>query len=61
LRAQATNLDNATVREARLEKADPRGATLAGVDLREAILKGTRLDLPGAVHLAELYGADVEP
>ena len=33
----------------------------AGVDLREATLKDTHLDLFGAVHLAELYGADVEP
>ena len=54
-------LDGATVRETNLTKADLRGASLGGVDLREATLKDTRLDLPGAVHLAELYGADVEP
>ena len=49
------------MRETNLTKADLRGASLAGVDLREATLKGTRLDLFGAVHLAELYGADVKP
>ena len=49
-------LDGATVRETNLTKADLRGASLGGVDLREATLKDTRLDLPGAVHLAELYG-----
>ena len=54
-------LDGATVRETNLTKADLRGASLGGVDLREATLKETRLDLAGAVHLAELYGADVEP
>ena len=49
------------MRETKLAEADLRGASLGGVDLREATLKDTRLDLPGAVHLAELYGAVVEP
>ncbi len=53
-------LDGTTLREANLTKADLRGASLGGVDLREATLKDTRLDLPGAVHLAELYGAVVD-
>jgi uncharacterized protein YjbI with pentapeptide repeats len=54
-------LDGAAVREAVLVRADLRGASLGGVDLREARLEETRLDLPGAVHLAEVYGAVVEP
>jgi uncharacterized protein YjbI with pentapeptide repeats len=54
-------LDGATVRETALVKADLRGASLGGVDLREATLEETRLDLSGAMHLAELYGAVVEP
>jgi uncharacterized protein YjbI with pentapeptide repeats len=55
------NLEGATVRGTTLVKADLRGAMLGGVDLREATLKDTRLDLAGAVHLAEIYGAVVEP
>ena len=54
-------LDGATVRETDLTKADLRGASLAGVDLREATLKETRLDLPGAVHLAELTAPSSSP
>jgi uncharacterized protein YjbI with pentapeptide repeats len=54
-------LDGVALREADLTRADLRGASVGGVDLREATLKKTRLDLAGAVHLAELYGAVVEP
>lgn len=36
-------------------------AELDGVDLRDTDLKGARIDLAGAVRLAEQYGAVVEP
>ena len=50
----------AELREANLTEADLRGAGLGGVDLAVATLKGTRLDLAGAVLLAELHGAVVD-
>ena len=53
-------LDGATVHDTDLSGADLRGASLHGVDLRAARLTGTRLDLVGAVLLAELHGAAVE-
>ena len=53
-------LSGAIVRETRLDDADLRGARLDGVDLREAILGHTRVDLNGALHLAEITGADVD-
>jgi uncharacterized protein YjbI with pentapeptide repeats len=53
-------LDRATLRQTRLDRADLRGASLDGVDLAAAELKRTRLDLAGAVLLAELMGADVD-
>ena len=43
-----------------LRPAALRGATLEGVDLREARLGETRLDLAGAVLLAGLSGAVVD-
>ena len=49
------------LRETELGGADLRGASLSGVDLAAARLRRTKLDLPGAVLLAELYGADVDP
>jgi len=49
-----------TIRETDLRGADLRGASLSGVDLTAARLGRTRLDLAGAVHLAELAGAEVE-
>ena len=54
-------LDHAVLREANLDRADLRGASLDGVDLSVARLKRTRLDVAGAVLLAELHGADVDP
>ena len=36
------------------------GASLDGVDLSAATLKRTKLDLAGAVLLAELHGAEVD-
>ena len=47
--------------ETDLSKADLRSSSLSGVDLTTATLRGTRLDLNGAVHLAELHGVTVEP
>ena len=54
-------LDGAALRDTDLTGADLRGASLSGVDLTAARLGRTRLDLPGAVLLAELHGADVDP
>jgi uncharacterized protein YjbI with pentapeptide repeats len=54
-------LDRAILRETKLDSADLRGASLDGVDLASALLRRTKLDLPGAVLLAELHGADVDP
>ena len=48
------------MREARLTRTDLRGASLDRVDLASASLRETRLDLSGAVLLAELSGAVVE-
>ena len=48
------------MREATLDRTDLRGASLDGVDLSAAELRRTRLDLAGAVLLAELKGADVD-
>ena len=53
-------LDGASLRDTDLGGADLRGATLHGVDLAAARLRSTRLDLPGAVLLAELHGAQVD-
>ncbi|GGO70348.1 pentapeptide repeat-containing protein [Nocardioides deserti] len=53
-------LDDALLRETVLDGADLRGATLDGVDLTTARLRRTKLDLAGAVHLAELHGALVD-
>ena len=54
-------LDGATLRDTELAEADLRGASLSGVDLTTARLRGTLLDLPGAVLLAEQHGALVDP
>jgi len=43
-----------------LYEADLRGATLAGVDLSTAQLRGTTLDMVGALLLAETHGAVVD-
>ena len=43
-----------------LDGTDLRGASLDRVDLAAARLRRTKLDLPGAVLLAELHGADVD-
>lgn len=40
-----------------LTRADLRGATLAGVDVRSLRLKETTIDLPLAVAIAEGMGA----
>ena len=53
-------LDRAVLRDTVLDRADLRGASLDGVDLSAATLKRTKLDLAGAVLLAELHGADVD-
>jgi len=53
-------LDHAVLRQAKLDRTDLRGASLDGVDLLTAELRRTRLDLAGAVLLAELQGADVD-
>ena len=53
-------MDGANLRETRLGGADLRGASLDRVDLAAAQLRRTKLDLPGAVLLAELHGADVD-
>ena len=51
-----------TLRETDLGDADLRGARAwTRVDLSAARLRRTRLDLAGAVLLAELHGAVVEP
>ena len=44
----------------RQDRADLRGASLDGVDLSAATLKRTKLDLAGAVLLAELHGAEMD-
>ena len=54
-------LDRALLRETKLEGTDLRGASLDGVDLASALMRRTKLDLAGAVLLAELHGADVTP
>ena len=54
------HLDHAVLRQAKLDRTDLRGASLDGVDLLTAELRRTRLDLAGAVLLAELQGADVD-
>jgi uncharacterized protein YjbI with pentapeptide repeats len=43
-----------------LAEADLRTAELGGVDLREARLHDARLDLAGAVALAEAHGVVVD-
>ena len=48
------------MREADLTDADLRGADLDAVDVSVARLRRTRLDLSGAVLLAELRGAVVD-
>lgn len=53
-------LDRANLRETGLGGADLRGASLDRVDLAAARMRGTRLDLAGAVLLAELHGAEVD-
>jgi uncharacterized protein YjbI with pentapeptide repeats len=53
-------LDRASLREAVLDGTDLRGAGLDGVDLTAATLRRTRLDLAGAVLVAELHGAEVD-
>ena len=53
-------LDGANLRDTQLGGADLRGASLDRVDLAAARLRRTRLDLAGAVLLAELHGADVD-
>ncbi len=53
------DLSNALLRNADLSGADLRGATLHGVSLVDVRLRGTRLDLAGAVRLAEQHGAVV--
>ena len=53
-------LDLAMVRQTHLGGTDLRGASLDGVDLTSATLSNTRLDLSGAVLLAELSGAVVD-
>ncbi len=54
------DLTSAVLRNADLTGADLRGATLHGVSLVDVRLRGTRLDLAGAVQLAEQHGALVE-
>lgn len=59
------DLSGVDLREADLSMSDLthtvlRGATLDGVDLAEALLHDTRLDLQGAVLLAEQHGASVD-
>ena len=54
-------LDRAALQATVLDRADLRGASLDGVDLSAAVLRKTKLDLAGAVLLAELHGADVDP
>ncbi len=49
------------MRGTRLRGTDLRRATLDRVDLSVAHLEDTRLDLAGAVRLAEARGALVEP
>ena len=53
-------LDGANLRDTDLGGADLRGASLDRVDLAAARLRRTKLDLQGAVMLAELHGADVD-
>ena len=53
-------LDGANLRDTDLGAADLRGASLDRVDLAAARLRRTKLDLAGAVLLAELHGADVD-
>ncbi len=48
------------MREATLVRTDLRGATLDELDLVEARLATTRLDVNGAVLLAEQSGARVD-
>jgi uncharacterized protein YjbI with pentapeptide repeats len=48
------------LRGANLESADLRGARLDGVDLSAVRLRGARLDLAGAVVVAESLGAVVD-
>ena len=57
---RGTRLDGATLRDTTLHRADLRGASLDRVDLSAARLRDTRLDLQGAVMLAELHGAEVD-
>jgi uncharacterized protein YjbI with pentapeptide repeats len=58
---RGAQLTGAVVRETDLTDVDLRGADLDGVDLAAATLRRTRLDLRGAVHLAELHGAVLDP
>lgn len=53
-------LDRASLRQSTLDLADLRGAVLDGADLTAARLRRTRVDLAGAVLLAELQGAEVD-
>ena len=57
---RGTQLDGANLRDTKLGGADLRGASLDRVDLAAARLRQTKLDLTGAILLAELHGADVE-
>jgi uncharacterized protein YjbI with pentapeptide repeats len=54
------DLSRASLRNARLRDADLRGARLEGVDLSSVIVRGTRMDLDGAVAVAESHGAVVD-
>lgn len=53
-------LGGATLRQSVLTRTDLTGADLEGVDLSAALLRETRLDLAGAVQLAEHHGALVQ-
>ena len=55
------DLTGASLRRTTLHRTDLRRSRLDGVDLATALLRDTRLDLSGAVHLAECLGATVDP
>jgi uncharacterized protein YjbI with pentapeptide repeats len=57
---RGADLSGAVLRETNLNGVDLRGANLTGVDLSTTRLKDTRLDLVGAVLLAEQHGALVD-
>ncbi len=58
---RGAHLEGALLRSADLSDTDLRGAHLDGADLTGATLRDARLDLAGAVVLAEQTGAVVDP